>query len=1006
MGWNKYQYIKETNNLNAEQRLRGFYKYASTQAKELLELLAVVPLSLPIIKLVQKKLLPQSNQEHLSEVFMSSIIDKEQKVDGFYQFSKFKNEEIGVREELLKKIGARKAFETIVKLSEVVQKQGAVFDFLAYVVNPDSLKQSDKFSEIDREFAHISVSILHEMGGKYHNFIDNLIEIVSPIENKLEKYVFKILHIDDDFINQKIIKSLLKRYHKNIIIIEAENGEDGLEKFKNKADIDLIILDNMMPIMDGLEFLKIFRANINNDNIPIIFKSGRPKDFFHQALELGANDTLDKSIHKEEILFNKLDFWLKIDREKRIIQKTKIKKIGKYLTSSIFNTSLMISRERELNEITNLVKNEKGIVIRGDGGIGKTSLVAKYLAKNEKNYEHIAYIPNYQNLKQDFIKYFSDILGVKNKTIKEVMSKLIGLKNNKIIIDNVTEDIKKYRGYLNQLYRDGWYIILLTRISKLDILIKSSYQLKGLSKGEAKELFLHYKNINNIEYSQYEKLFEVVKYNPSKIISIAKQNASFDEIVDTLLSSLSEKEKLVLRNKLGLVHDRNNSDFDSSGLHSTPKEFDESFDSFYKGVGIDPNNATYFYDLGKTYFKIKNYDRAIEVYLKAIRIEPENSAFYNSLGLVYFEKLDYPKATELYNKALELNPNLIEAQKNLKLVENKLKEDIVSPDEKFDITFDCEKCLTSYGLDCSELEWEVVESHERHMGLESNHEAYYEETCDSCSTDMNITFNCWEYPAEVEEIRDIKSSGIMNLKGDCCPNFSLDDDSDVYMMVEWFYQNYEDPAERLPYETRAGGYQYIHGEPMFPEEALLEKFEGKYSDRVIKKAVAEIEDMEWSPIPQDEEEFQDMVGDWLKEKTIVSQIDGDFNGWDGETIVKLINGEFWQQSKYDYNSTYSFMPKVKIVQSSNGYKMEVEGSDIAVDVVRLVDVIESKIDGEFNGWDGETVVELMNGQKWKQSSYEYNHSYKYRPDVIIYKLNGGYKMKVDGSSETVEVEKV
>ncbi|NEW60025.1 hypothetical protein GSY74_01900, partial [Sulfurovum sp. bin170] len=165
----EYQLEKENNELDAEQRLRGFYKYASGEAKELLELLAVVPLSLPIVKLVQQKLLPQSTQEHLSEVFMSSIVDKEQKVDGFYKFSKYEDEEKGVREELIKKIGAKKAFQTIVKLSEVIQKQGGIFDFLAFVVDPASLKRSDEFSEIDREFARISVALLREMGEQYRH---------------------------------------------------------------------------------------------------------------------------------------------------------------------------------------------------------------------------------------------------------------------------------------------------------------------------------------------------------------------------------------------------------------------------------------------------------------------------------------------------------------------------------------------------------------------------------------------------------------------------------------------------------------------------------------------------------------------------------------------------------------------------------------------------------------------------------------------------------------------
>jgi len=81
-----------------------------------------------------------------------------------------------VREELIKKIGARKAFETITKLSEVIKRHGGVFDFLAFVVDPDSLKESREFSEIDREFARISVSVLHEMGGKYCDWADRLVE--------------------------------------------------------------------------------------------------------------------------------------------------------------------------------------------------------------------------------------------------------------------------------------------------------------------------------------------------------------------------------------------------------------------------------------------------------------------------------------------------------------------------------------------------------------------------------------------------------------------------------------------------------------------------------------------------------------------------------------------------------------------------------------------------------------------------------------------------------------
>lgn len=70
------------------------------------------------------------------------------------------------------------------------------------------------------------------------------------------------------------------------------------------------------------------------------------------------------------------------------------------------------------------------------------------------------------------------------------------------------------------------------------------------------------------------------------------------------------------------------------------------------------------------------------------------------------------------------------------------------------------------------------------------------------------------------------------------------------------------------------------------------------------------------------------------------------------------------------------------------------------------DVIESHIDGQFEGWDGETIFKLENGQIWQQSSYAYTYHYAYRPEVIIYKTRGGWKMKVDGVDDTIYVKRL
>ncbi|HDS1204042.1 hypothetical protein [Shewanella algae] len=69
-------------------------------------------------------------------------------------------------------------------------------------------------------------------------------------------------------------------------------------------------------------------------------------------------------------------------------------------------------------------------------------------------------------------------------------------------------------------------------------------------------------------------------------------------------------------------------------------------------------------------------------------------------------------------------------------------------------------------------------------------------------------------------------------------------------------------------------------------------------------------------------------------------------------------------------------------------------------------VIESQIDGDFEGWEGETIFKLMNGQIWQQSSYSYTYMYSFMPKVMIYPVSGGCTLKVDGVSDTITVHQI
>ena len=70
------------------------------------------------------------------------------------------------------------------------------------------------------------------------------------------------------------------------------------------------------------------------------------------------------------------------------------------------------------------------------------------------------------------------------------------------------------------------------------------------------------------------------------------------------------------------------------------------------------------------------------------------------------------------------------------------------------------------------------------------------------------------------------------------------------------------------------------------------------------------------------------------------------------------------------------------------------------------EVVESNIKGSFNGWDGETIFPLDNGQIWQQSEYGYEYAYEYHPEVLIYCLRGKWKMHVEGIRDPIAVRRL
>ncbi|WP_024953931.1 response regulator [Sulfurospirillum arcachonense] len=110
----------------------------------------------------------------------------------------------------------------------------------------------------------------------------------------------KILAVDDDFINLKLIHSMLKK-NKNIRdVVEAANGLEALNILKEHSDINLILLDIKMPIMDGIEFLNNLASMANSNKIPVIVLT-TDETRKHEAFDNGAFDFLVKPIREAEL---------------------------------------------------------------------------------------------------------------------------------------------------------------------------------------------------------------------------------------------------------------------------------------------------------------------------------------------------------------------------------------------------------------------------------------------------------------------------------------------------------------------------------------------------------------------------------------------------------------------------------------------------------------------------------------------------------------------------------
>ncbi|MCQ2592989.1 MAG: response regulator transcription factor [Treponema sp.] len=151
--------------------------------------------------------------------------------------------------------------------------------------------------------------------------------------------MFHILVVDDDKNIRRLIQAVLESA--NYSVSTASNGEEALDVLEKEV-VDLVVLDIMMPKMDGYQFTEVIRQQKND--LPILMVSAKqlPSDK-HKGFLVGTDDYITKPIDEEEMLL----------RIKALLRRAKIVSEHKITIGEVVidYDSLTVSRNGEVQEL-------------------------------------------------------------------------------------------------------------------------------------------------------------------------------------------------------------------------------------------------------------------------------------------------------------------------------------------------------------------------------------------------------------------------------------------------------------------------------------------------------------------------------------------------------------------------------------------------------------------------------------------------------------------------------
>jgi len=240
-----------------------------------------------------------------------------------------------------------------------------------------------------------------------------------------------ILIVDDISENVDILVEVLKNHD----LVTALDGKTALE-IVDEEEIDLILLDIMMPYMDGFEVCSILKANEKTSHIPIIFLSAKDKaEDIQKGFELGSVDYITKPFNPTELI-SRVDTHLKLrayekNLELRVqeeIQRNKTKQqiihqqakqaaLGELLMHIAHQWKQPLSSLGSIN-LLNIAKLKNGKTITKEEQLDstqKTEELISFMSETINTFKNF-YKPNYQNSDFFIHECVIDVLSIVEAT--------------------------------------------------------------------------------------------------------------------------------------------------------------------------------------------------------------------------------------------------------------------------------------------------------------------------------------------------------------------------------------------------------------------------------------------------------------------------------------------------------------------------------------------------------------------------------------------------------------